>query len=66
MIDIDGCNVWDLIVPLFFNDNTELHGVEYQDELLMVLQKQDGEIHHILYGRSLRRDLTPVLYKFTS
>ena len=25
MPDIDGCHARDLIVPLFFNDNTELH-----------------------------------------
>ncbi len=27
MVDIDGCHARDLIVPLFFNDNMELHNL---------------------------------------
>ncbi len=27
MPDIDGCHARDLIAPLFFNDNTELHNL---------------------------------------
>jgi hypothetical protein len=69
MTDIDGWHVWDIIDPLFFNDNTELHNlirkrlilfyltgsfhpsfIEEYVGLLMVLQKQDGDIRPILCG----------------
>jgi hypothetical protein len=75
MTDIDGWHARDIIAPLFFNDNTDLHNLirkrlilpyltgsfhpsfieEYAGGLLMVLERQDGDIRPILCGEIWRR-----------
>jgi hypothetical protein len=72
MTDIDGWHVRDIIDPLFFNDNTDLHNLDRKclilsyltgsflieedaGGLLISLEKQDGDIHPILW-----KDMTPL------
>ena len=79
MVDIDGWHAQDIIAPLFFNDNTDLHililpyltgsfhpsFIEEYGGLLMAVEKQDGGIRPMLCGEIWRSCLASLVVNAT-